>query len=284
MRGLAEYAMSGRFQAATVAVLFGLVPGFSLISAGIVALVVLRRGWQDGIQTLLWALLPAGLQWKLGDPGSVMMLGGVMLASLALRHWRSWQATALVVTVCAVLMQLSLPLQQNYLARVGEAVKTLEASGFAIQMVVDGAVVTASGDQLLDALLKFYGVYQLLLMTISVLLGRYWQARLYNPGGFREEFHNLRFDRSVMLVLLVLIGLGLYGQPPFSDWLMMFCLIPVLNALAVVHSLVAKWQMGTMWLFAAYLLLLIAAPAFVLLGFADNAADIRKRLQRGTND
>lgn len=280
MRGLAEYAMSGRLQAATVTVLFGLVPGFSIISGAIVALVTLRRGWRDGIQILLWALLPAGLQWQLGDPGAVMVLPGVVLASLVLRNLRSWQVGMMVLTAAAVLMQLSLPLQQGYLARVGEAVSTLETNGLAIQMVVDGEVVTASRDQLTDAILQFYGVYQLMLMLSCMLVARYWQSLLYNPGGFREEFHNLRFDRLLMAVLLVLVVLGLNGQAPLSDWLMMFCVIPVLNGLAVVHNAVAQRQLGTTWLILAYLLLLIAVPAFVLLGFADSVADFRKRLRR----
>ena len=37
-------------------------------------------------------------------------------------------------------------------------------------------------------------------------------------------------------------------------------------------------SMGTTWLVLAYLLLFIAAPAFVVLGFADSVVDFRKRL------
>lgn len=278
MRGLAEYTMSGRLQAATVAVLFGLIPGLFIISGATVALVTLRRGPGDGVQTLLWALLPAGLQWKLGNPGAALILLGVMLASLVLRNTRSWQSTAIVLVLGGLLSQMSLSLQEGYLARVGEAVNSLQANGFALQMVVDGEVVTASADQLIEALLQFYGPYQMVLMLGCMLLGRYWQALLYNPGGFREEFHNLRFDWRLMAVLLVLVGAGFYGQTPLDKWMMMFCLVPILDGLAVVHKVVAQRNMGTTWLILAYLLLFIAAPAFVLLGFADSVVDFRKRL------
>lgn len=278
MRGLAEYLMSGRLQAATVAVLFGLIPGLFIISGATVALVTLRRGWGDGVQILLWALLPAGLQWKLGNPGAALILFGIMLASLVLRSTRSWQVTAVVLLLGGLLSQLSLPLQQGYLARVSEAVSTLQANGLALQMVVDGEVVTANSDQLIEALLQFYGPYQMAMMLGCVLLGRYWQALLYNPGGFREEFHNLRVDWRLMVVLLVLVGAGLYGQAPLNEWLMMFCMVPILDGLAVVHKVVAHRNMGTTWLILAYLLLFIAAPAFVVLGFADSAVDFRKRL------
>lgn len=278
MRGLAEYIMSGRLQAATVAVLFGLIPGMFIISGATVALVTLRRGWSDGVQILLWAVLPAGLQWKLGNPGAALILLGIMLASLVLRSTRSWQATAVVLVLGGLCSQLSLPLQQAYLDRVGEAVNTLQTNGLALQMVVDGEVVTANADQLIAALLQFYGPYQMLMMLVCVLLGRYWQALLYNPGGFREEFHTLRFDWRLMALLLVLVGAGLYGQAPLDEWLMMFCMVPILDGLAVLHKVVAHRSMGTTWLVLAYLLLFIAAPAFVVLGFADSVVDFRKRL------
>src|SRR5690606_27778433 len=76
MRGIVEYAMSGRRQAATVAVLFGLIPMLNLLSGAVVALVILRKGMQDGLLVLLWALLPAGLQWVIGDTMPVFMLIG----------------------------------------------------------------------------------------------------------------------------------------------------------------------------------------------------------------
>jgi hypothetical protein len=230
------------------------------------------------VQTLLWALLPAGLQWKLGNPGAALILLGIMLASLVLRNTRSWQVAAVVLLLGGLLSQLSLPLQQGYLARVSEAVGSLQANGFALKTVVDGEVVTANADQLIEALLQFYGPYQMSLMLGCMLLGRYWQALLYNPGGFREEFHNLRFDWRLMAVLLVLVGAGLYGQAPLDKWLMMFCMVPILDGLAVVHKVVAHRNMGTTWLILAYLMLFIAAPAFVLLGFTDSVVDFRKRL------
>ncbi len=279
MRGLAEYAMSGRLQAATIAILFGLIPGFGIISGAVVALVILRRGIKDGAQILLWALLPAGLQWELGDPGLVLMLLGVVAASLVLRHGRSWQLAILLIMVSGVLQQLSLPWQTGYLAKVQHAVSSLQSNGFPMQGVTDGKTVTISPQQLMDTLLKYYGVSQMLLILASLLLGRYWQAHLYNPGGFRQEFHNLRFDWRLMVVLAGLTGASAFGVAPLSDWLLIVCLAPILEALAVIHKVVAHRNMGTAWLVLAYMLLFMpfAALVYVLLGFTDSLFDIRKR-------
>lgn len=280
MRGLAEYAMSGRFQAATMAVLFGLLPGFSIVSGAVVALVTLRRGLQDGLQILLWALLPGLLQWQLGDPSALFMLLGALVVGWMLRSTQSWQHTGVLITAYGLLLQASLPWQKNYLARVQNAVGELIDRGVMLQVVQDGQVVQATPELLLDALLRYYGGYQMLMLLGCAVLGRYWQALLYNPGGFREEFHNLRFDWRLMALWLLMIVAALYDVAPFGEWLMMLCLVPLLNGLAVMHKVLASrgGPRGTGLLILAYLLLFIAAPAYVILGFADSVFDLRKRL------
>lgn len=278
MRGLAEYAMSGRFQAATVAVLFGMIPGLSIVSGAVVALVTLRRGLQEGLVIALWAALPAGLQWMLGDVGSMFMLAGVLAASQLLRTTESWQSVCVLITMLGLLMQGSLVFQQAYVAQLQEGLSALMATGVNLQVIENGEVVVASPEQLASAWLRFYGASQMLVMISCMLLARYWQALLYNPGGFQQEFHNLRFDWRLMLAWLAVLLGGAAGIAPLSSWLPMFCMVPILNALAVVHKVVAMRKMGTTWLILAYLLLLIAAPAFILLGFVDGVVDIRKRL------
>ena len=107
MRGLAEYVMSGRRQAATVVVLFGLIPMLNLLSGAVVALVGLRKGPQEGFLMMMWALLPAGLQWLVGDTAPVIMVVGVAVLAYALRRTQSWPQVLLLATViaCAIRWQ-----------------------------------------------------------------------------------------------------------------------------------------------------------------------------------
>jgi hypothetical protein len=101
MRGLAEYAMTGRRQAILVAVLFGLIPIPPLyaLSGAVVALVVLRRGLQEGLIVMLWALLSAGLHWLAGSTSPVIVLVGVTALAWLLRNTQSWQKVLLAATV-----------------------------------------------------------------------------------------------------------------------------------------------------------------------------------------
>jgi hypothetical protein len=283
MRGLADYAMSGRMQAATVAVLFGLLPLLWAISVAVVALVTLRRGWQDGLQTLLWALLPAALQWKLGDSSPAFTLVGVMPAALLLRHSRSWQAVVVLLLALGIAVQWTLPWHGAALIKVLEnAADTLLRDGVQLQLLIDGKLVNATPAQLVDAWLQFYGTYQMVVMFGCLAVARYWQAMLYNPGGFRQEFHQLRFDPWLMAVVLVLIALAVQDIAPVSDWLFMLCLLPFLQGMAVVHYVVAARNAGTAWLVLAYLLMLLLPPVFVLVGVIDSLVNVRKRMAART--
>src|SRR5262245_25973148 len=110
MLWLADYAMKGRRQAATVVVLFGLIPVLNLLSGGLVALVTLRKGPQEGFLIMMWALLPAGLQWLRGDTTALIMFIGVMLLAWLLRRRQSWQEVLVGMTLLGIVVQLTLPL------------------------------------------------------------------------------------------------------------------------------------------------------------------------------
>lgn len=278
MRGLAEYAMTGRRQAVTVVVLLGLIPILNLLSGAIVALVVLRKGLQEGSLVLLWALLPAGLQWLLGDTTPVFVLLGVTVLAQLLRNTQSWPKTLLLATCIGLGLQLSLVFQQGYLDDLRAMVTQVMAEGQSVQVPQDGEMTAASPDEVVALLMTFYGAYYFMLYTGCLMLGRAWQAKLYNPGGFREEFHNLRFDARVMAVLLALILGGLFNVPPLNEWVLVFCMVPIVNGLAVIHSVVASRKLGASILAMAYMVLLLMAPAIVMLGFVDSVLDIRKRV------
>src|SRR5690606_39352678 len=52
------------------------------------------------------------------------------------------------------------------------------------------------------------GATHMLMALISLMIGRYWQGGLYNPGGFRQEFHQLRLPVMSSIGLLVLVVLA----------------------------------------------------------------------------
>lgn len=288
MRGLAEYAMSGRRQAILVAVLFGLVPLLYPLSAAVVALVVLRRGLQEGLIVLLWALLSAGLHWLGGSTSPVIVLVGTTALAWLLSNTQSWQKVLLTATVLGLVLQLSLPLRLDYLAGFEQAIELainerIEA-GQPLQIPQGQEMVDATPAQIVLLLMSFYGAVHMLLFTAALMAARASQARLYNPGGFGQEFYNLRIDPRLMAVLFGICIVGIYGITPLAELLPLFCVIPMLVGLAVIHSAVASLKLGAIWLVITYLVLVLMSPIMmplvVMLGFTDSVIDIRKRLKK----
>jgi hypothetical protein len=269
--------MSGRRQAATVVLLFGLIPMLNLLSGAVVALVTLRKGPQEGFLIMMWALLPAGLQWLVGDTAPVIMVVGVMVLAYLLRRTQSWQQVLLLATVLGLLLQVSLPLQQGYLANIRSTVVQLLESGGGLPATAEELTLEEATDQLMAVWLGFYGASHVLVFTVCLMIGRYWQALLYNPGGFQQEFHSLKLNRGVMAVLLLLVIGGLAGLQPLGNWIMLFCIAPLLCGLAVMHRIVAVRKLNTGWLVLTYLLAM-TTPVIVALGFIDSWFDIRKRM------
>ena len=129
------------------------------------------------------------------------------------------------------------------------------------------------------------GLIAALLQAISVLsliLGRYWQAVLYNPGGFGREFRAIRIPLGPAMLLLACMLVG----PSFGPQLAMLtpmCSVPLAFAgLALIHGLVAQGRLARFWLVGVYITMLpfmqLIYPLLVVLAIVDSLIDFRGRL------
>ena len=62
---------------------------------------------------------------------------------------------------------------------------------------LEEAIASVTSEQMAGAISAGAGFFA----VVSLVLGRYWQASLYNPGGFGEEFRALRFRKPWQLGL-----------------------------------------------------------------------------------
>lgn len=245
MKGLAKFIMRGRWQALLVVVAGASSLMFSWISAAAIALVTLRRGTGPGAWLLFWAALPAtALILVFGDSGPLALLLGTAALALVLR------------------LTVNLPL----------AILGSVPVGF-----VTGLVVATFGGPMLDQMLAFFdqfltsmeqqmassggeevvlwrptalqvagmlGAANAMLSVLCLLLARWWQAVLYNPGGFAVEFRSLYYSPALSGVLL-LAALGLLSQGvEYRAWAVI-CLVPLTFAgLALLHARLAMKGRG----------------------------------------
>ena len=283
MQRLAEFILRGPVYAAGVAVTAMAVPFLFWISAAAVGLVTLRLGPRQGLSIGIWALLPgaAWLLWGM-DPAPFAVLVLTMVMSAILQATVSWEKSLVGGAAAAVAIAHAIPLiapeffgqvtgmaEQVYSEMDSEATANLP-EGQDPASVIRMMMIATLG-------LLNYG-----LAVLSTLLARGWQARLFNPGGLRDEFHGFRLSGPVTLALLVVIGVGDYVGLNPTLLLLVLGLPLIMAGLALVHGVIAKRGLASGWLIGFYIALVILMPwLFLVLMIAaiiDSWFDIRQRL------
>jgi len=127
----------------------------------------------------------------------------------------------------------------------------------------------------------------LLQLLFSLYLARWWQALLYNPGGFGAEFHQLRLYRlvalpgAIILILWLLPGVELAAAVNCLGAL--YLSLFLLQGLAVAHGVFGGMKSPQRWLVVTYMMLFVFMPQMVLalavIGLLDVWIDFRARFR-----
>ena len=283
MRGLAEFIMRGRWQALAVAVLGSGSLLFGWISAAAIALVTLRKGTASGGWLVLWAMLPAAIVAAMsGDMGSVMLLLVAFCLSVILRETVSLPLALIASVPLAMLGGLALialngPFLEDLVATFNQALRQLEQD-----MTSDQQGELAFTSLAVPQVGALLAIGNTVVAVLAVLLGRYWQALLYNPGGFGQEFRALRLPQGAV-VSLVTLGTVLWLQgDEWRVWSAVAVMPLTVVGFALVHAYAAHTDKGVTWLTLMYTLWIVLDPIkWVWLGFvmADVFVDFRARWQ-----
>ena len=290
MRALADFIMRGRVQATVVVAGCAAMPLLFWLSAAAGSLVFLRRGFKDASSVIVWGILPALAWWIFGEPRTLMVLLGTLGLAALLRAGHSWNRVLLSSIALGLLYGVILgsvfrePIEA--LARALEKALPQMLDGLYQQLSVEeqahlGALIVPVLNGLIAALLQVVSV-------LALMLGRYWQAALYNPGGFGREFHAVRIPRVPALVLLACMVFG----PNFGSAVALLtplCSVPLMVAgIALLHGLVAQKRLAKFWLVGLYVTLVLfmqlTYPLLVVLAIVDSLIDFRGRHSPKGND
>ncbi len=283
MRAVAKYVMRGRTQALWVSVIGASSLMFSWVSAAVLALVTLRRGPLEGVYILAWAVLPAGfLLAVFGDTGPLGVIVGTTALAALLRWSVSWQLTLIGASLIGAATGIGiLLLGVNYLEQLAAVFAEFFASiqgqlpqgEDAVELKAPG-IVTIAG---------MLGLMNAVSCLLCLLLARWWQSLLYNPGEFRREFHGIRYSPKLATgLVLIMIVISTYGLD-YRPWTVLFAVPLSIAGLALVHACAARRKLGTGWLTIFYVLWAILDPVkLIVIGVAvaDSWIDFRSRWQQ----
>ena len=298
MSALARFVMRGYSQAVLVATATGVlslvVPFIGLLSAAVVGLVTLRNGARDGLMLMGLAALASALISGLALGSPWVALGIIVVLWLPvwglgciLRTTRSLGLTVQLAALGGLVVVLVVRLLVGDPAVYWE--KLLEP--LRVTLVTEGLVAADVSQTLLAQWARWMtGAIAAALVIqylLSLFIARWWQARLFNPGGFGAEFRGLAVSRAVGILLVVLIGAAVAtgGQALALDLIPVPIVLLALQGLAVAHRLreILGAQRG--WLVTLYLLLILFLPQMGLLlssvGLVDLWVDLRSRAARG---
>jgi len=203
-----------------MSVVFGLLitPVTIMLSAAVVAFVLLRHKEKAAVSTTLIAAV-------LVVAASVLLqhLTLPVLIFIAL----CWVATLVVASVLANTVSLKMAVLAIVpvtvlIGLVGTLYKA-ELVHFWQTLVLEalsaltGPELQNLGDENLkvireimpDMLSESVISWALFIVTCGVFIARYWQAQLFNTGGFQKEFHSLRLGREAVMVFVAAFGLAL---------------------------------------------------------------------------
>ncbi|BBA32557.1 uncharacterized protein sS8_0592 [Methylocaldum marinum] len=291
MSDFAAFIMRGRMHAILVAGLFGIfslkVLPFGLLSAAVLGLVALRRGWPEGVVVAVGAAVLVWAGWFMMElrPGLKFPLVfalwlPLLFAAEALRRTESQGLALIIVGLAAaafvVVMHLVtgdvVAFWQAWLMRTVAAVPGATVQGFEREGTL----------RLMNGLVAgFYGMG----LMLSLLCARWLQSLLYNPGGFGPEFRRLRLPRLALPVVVgALWAAGAVNVIMVADLLIVGMMMYFFVGLAVIHGLVAMRGMHWGWLAPPYLALIFAfvyaVVGLALIGATDALIDFRARARK----
>ena len=297
MKALASFVMKGWSQATGVAVLCALLSPvlapLSLVSGAVVALVTLRKGPVPGLQVAGAAALVTVLAGQLVFGHFVAALAFALLLwvpmlvlAFVLRYTRSLASTLQAALLFGAVLVLFYVIGFDDPKAEWKTLLETVLGGFFEAQEIDEAsravLVEAMARWMTGTLAAAY----FLQLAASLLLARWWQSLLYNPGGFRQEFHALRLSRWLAVAAVPLFAAVFFDGLPD---LLRYLALPVAAAffvqgLALAHGQLAAFNAGPGWLIGIYALLVVAPPyAFTALttaGYADAWMDFRARMAK----
>ena len=105
-------------------------------------------------------------------------------------------------------------------------------------------------------------------MIGAMLLARWWQSILFNPGGFRPEFYALRLPRwfiyPTLLSLVLLLFVANLAPPIVRDALALTLLLYMFQGVSAMHGYIHARGFSRIWLIAMYTLFFLIPHAILL--------------------
>ena len=273
--------MRGRPHAVGATLISTSLPLLNWLGSAMVGLVILRKGPVEGLIVLMWALMPLGITlYLIGDPSSVIALLGTAILAYVLRVTVSWEITLAVAVVVSAFGSLVFELTATDVVAVIVEWYMEYMRQLAGQLQQTGELSFAEAK---NSILGFFAIGQAYAMLAFLVLARWWQSELYNPGAFGKEFHQIRISPVLSTTLVFMMLFCFVFSEQLGRWIPLLTVPLIVSALAFVHWVMGTRKLSGNWVFGFYLLLLllfqVMYPLLASLALVDSWFNLRTRIQ-----
>lgn len=300
---LAEFIMRGRMQAIMVASFLALLslplPPVSIVSSATIALVTLRRGASEGGYILLYACLAAAIlgailvgDYQLTLFYSLFLWTPVWVISVILREGRHLFLVIEAVVIIAIVAIIAAYLYQPNLGLVWEAWLNGMLEPLAIK-----ANPQIPKQDIQRSLSVFYHliltglVAQMYILSLlaGLFMGRWWQAKLYNPGGFKKEYLALKGQKKLAIATIAIMMSawffsGLIAEICWNISVLLFVLYAFLGTV-VLHCSFSTMKRKNIFVPLLYVTMILVPHAMIptaIIGLADSWLNLRTKILNQT--
>jgi hypothetical protein len=261
--------LESRQKAMLFAVAFSVLPFASWLSVALISLITLRKGAKAGFDVLLPALVVHSVPLMMLIPLSNVLINTLIeylpcyFAALALRKTEKWQIVYGVFFIQAVLGCL---LIQSFIPDfIVLEFNQLKLMLIQYQELIDSNTSAMSTFNLAQL---FFGIQLLSVLVsavISLMFARSMQAKLFLPGGFKNELLAFRSGK-LSLLALVILSLGAYQEIPLAiNMLPVILCYFLVSGFCLAYFILARksqFKIGVL-----LFLLILLKPTFVLFAY-----------------
>ena len=273
-----------------MAILGLVVPPAAWISAAAVVLVTLVNGPRSGLITTAMSLVGAAifafLIFSAPEVAVIFVLIAWLPAWLIATVLRQTVSLAFSLQILTVMGLLAVVMLYVLYPNIGELWR--EPLDIMVKQLAEQSTdfTLAELKQTEDWIIEFLpGLFASSIMfgtMLSLFLGRWWQAVLYNPGGFGKEFRSLNLGKVSALCAMALMLIAAILDSVFAVAMVtvVFVLYGI-QSLSLLHAAIEIRKVNAAWLFLIYLIMFFVPHVLLLLmlaSFADPWLDIRQRI------
>lgn len=286
--------MAGRMQAvffvAFSILLSQILPPLALFSNAAIGLITLRHGWQQGAMfALLGSVVLASVSMLLKQDLMTGLVSGlasffpIVLIASVLAISKSWNRTIqwvlLLASAGVILFHIFIPETESHWKPLLETFKPALQQVYQLSDSEMDEYITQAAHWATGTFAAIFAVFGI----ISLIIARNWQATLYNPGGFGEEFRQIRVGKQAAIAFLVLVAIAvLTGKQLPVELIMVSIAVFMFQGLSLAHNIAKQLDLRKTWLVVLYgLMFLLLIQMIILLatfGIIDNFADFRQKL------